>query len=136
MCRQSRLTLLNAVVMPRGYLVRRIRGSRWKYSRDDVFGDQHRTVGLTMGASRACRGICLCECEAHPVFAIPQVRRYIRQRLPCRHITAWAMCRTEGRFAGRLHRSMRSEEHTSELQSRGHLVCRLLREKKKPIVCR
>src|SRR5207253_8731938 len=26
----------------------------------------------------------------------------------------------------------RSEEHTSELQSRGHLVCRLLLEKKKP----
>src|SRR5207253_8870422 len=30
----------------------------------------------------------------------------------------------EGRF-------IRSEEHTSELQSRGHLVCRLLLEKKK-----
>src|SRR5207253_11325719 len=28
-------------------------------------------------------------------------------------------------------RSSRSEEHTSELQSRGHLVCRLLLEKKK-----
>src|SRR5690625_6264580 len=28
-------------------------------------------------------------------------------------------------------RSERSEEHTSELQSRGHLVCRLLLEKKK-----
>src|SRR5215510_1940738 len=27
--------------------------------------------------------------------------------------------------------SARSEEHTSELQSRGHLVCRLLLEKKK-----
>src|SRR5690625_6243189 len=27
----------------------------------------------------------------------------------------------------------RSEEHTSELQSRGHLVCRLLLEKKKRI---
>src|SRR5690625_6925697 len=26
----------------------------------------------------------------------------------------------------------RSEEHTSELQSRGHLVCRLLLEQKKP----
>src|SRR5690625_6162960 len=26
---------------------------------------------------------------------------------------------------------MRSEEHTSELQSRGHIVCRLLLEKKK-----
>src|SRR5690625_6021931 len=30
-----------------------------------------------------------------------------------------------------LHRFPRSEEHTSELQSRGHLVCRLLLEKKK-----
>src|SRR5439155_24223195 len=29
--------------------------------------------------------------------------------------------------------SLRSEEHTSELQSRGHLVCRLLLEKKKQI---
>src|SRR5690625_6928452 len=28
-------------------------------------------------------------------------------------------------------RQSRSEEHTSELQSRGHLVCRLLLEKKK-----
>src|SRR5690625_6183180 len=27
--------------------------------------------------------------------------------------------------------TVRSEEHTSELQSRGHLVCRLLLEKKK-----
>src|SRR2546422_4850146 len=31
----------------------------------------------------------------------------------------------------RLHRQPRSEEHTSELQSRLHLVCRLLLEKKK-----
>src|SRR5439155_18910021 len=31
---------------------------------------------------------------------------------------------------GRL-QELRSEEHTSELQSRGHLVCRLLLEKKK-----
>src|SRR5207253_4303112 len=30
----------------------------------------------------------------------------------------------------------RSEEHTSELQSRGHLVCRLLPEKKHHRVCR
>src|SRR5690625_3632181 len=28
---------------------------------------------------------------------------------------------------------LRSEEHTSELQSRGHLVCRLLLEKKKKL---
>src|SRR2546429_2558328 len=31
--------------------------------------------------------------------------------------------------------SARSEEHTSELQSRLHLVCRLLLEKKKKIPC-
>src|SRR5690625_5387928 len=36
-------------------------------------------------------------------------------------------------FVGRRwgQRRLRSEEHTSELQSRGHLVCRLLLEKKK-----
>src|SRR5690625_6071720 len=32
-----------------------------------------------------------------------------------------------------IRRVSRSEEHTSELQSRGHLVCRLLLEKKKKI---
>src|SRR5690625_6270389 len=32
---------------------------------------------------------------------------------------------------GTLTPEVRSEEHTSELQSRGHLVCRLLLEKKK-----
>src|SRR5438445_9553508 len=31
----------------------------------------------------------------------------------------------------RRHRALRSEEHTSELQSRQYLVCRLLLEKKK-----
>src|SRR3712207_7468897 len=35
------------------------------------------------------------------------------------------------RTAGRPLRSFRSEEHTSELQSRQYLVCRLLLEKKK-----
>src|SRR5690625_5719276 len=40
---------------------------------------------------------------------------------------------TEGlaRFEAHLRAVPRSEEHTSELQSRGHLVCRLLLEKKK-----
>src|SRR5690625_6637567 len=37
------------------------------------------------------------------------------------------------RMARRVHDAVdeRSEEHTSELQSRGHIVCRLLLEKKK-----
>src|SRR5690625_5495080 len=34
-------------------------------------------------------------------------------------------------LGGRLGDLLRSEEHTSELQSRGHLVCRLRLEKKK-----
>src|SRR5690625_2955889 len=38
---------------------------------------------------------------------------------------------TAGYFATTDQRGLRSEEHTSELQSRGHLVCRLLLEKKK-----
>src|SRR5690625_5312080 len=37
----------------------------------------------------------------------------------------WATCWTTSNYG------TRSEEHTSELQSRGHLVCRLLLEKKK-----
>src|SRR5437660_8128008 len=37
------------------------------------------------------------------------------------------------RWARQLSASPRSEEHTSELQSRGHLVCRLLLEKKKQL---
>src|SRR5690625_5548935 len=37
--------------------------------------------------------------------------------------------------AGEITYVNRSEEHTSELQSRGHLVCRLLLEKKKTMIC-
>src|SRR2546422_3764372 len=45
--------------------------------------------------------------------------------------------RLEGRGGGHVaRRRRRSEEHTSELQSRLHLVCRLLLEKKKNIIGR
>src|SRR5690625_6706624 len=40
------------------------------------------------------------------------------------------LTRPEDDLRARIH-AVRSEEHTSELQSRGHLVCRLLLEKKK-----
>src|SRR2546429_1622396 len=42
-------------------------------------------------------------------------------------VSLYSLCR---------HETERSEEHTSELQSRLHLVCRLLLEKKKPKACR
>src|SRR5690625_6861969 len=39
------------------------------------------------------------------------------------------------RIRSRRRLTQRSEEHMSELQSRGHLVCRLLLEKKNLILC-
>src|SRR5690625_5312702 len=53
----------------------------------------------------------------------------------------WALCSRETSWVPSAEASLdsvcseglRSEEHTSELQSRGHLVCRLLHEKKKNI---
>src|SRR5690606_41088842 len=43
---------------------------------------------------------------------------------------AWLMCSGDDDHRGRPGRPQRSEEHTSELQSRENLVCRLLLEKK------
>src|SRR5207253_11199755 len=65
---------------------------------------------------RACGGR-----RCRPVRGGAGVRdRCARVRSACRR--TWARYRLN---------SLRSEEHTSELQSRGHLVCRLLLEKKK-----
>src|SRR5439155_22734349 len=53
------------------------------------------------------------------------------------NLAAYQQCRTgvqRGRRVSLSASEERSEEHTSELQSRGHLVCRLLLEKKKKIV--
>src|SRR5690625_6719184 len=46
-------------------------------------------------------------------------------------VLAKAIFRRYTKRSGITGRWLRSEEHTSELQSRGHLVCRLLLEKKK-----
>src|SRR5437870_5591323 len=54
-------------------------------------------------------------------------------RLSCASRAGWARPGRRRRTPGDQPRTVRrSEEHTSELQSRGHLVCRLLLEKKKP----
>src|SRR2546430_5590313 len=47
-----------------------------------------------------------------------------------RHVTALGIVR-ECRVGNRVEDHVRSEEHTSELQSQSNLVCRLLLEKKK-----
>src|SRR5439155_19066235 len=58
----------------------------------------------------------------HDALPISQCSLSLRSTQPAPHANA-------PRFAHRCQE--RSEEHTSELQSRGHLVCRLLLEKKK-----
>src|SRR5207253_11230594 len=82
------------------------------------------------------------------LFRSTKVRNYIYLNLnvlsgSCSRWTSWQLLQLfwispAGAFAAsRLFAfaafmiSLRSEEHTSELQSRGHLVCRLLLEKKK-----
>src|SRR2546429_2523290 len=70
----------------------------------------------------ALAGICL---SARTVRARPLLASLVGQQPPHR------------RGGGPVHRRpdlARSEEHTSELQSRLHLVCRLLLEKKKKTV--
>src|SRR2546427_6396164 len=67
----------------------------------------------------------------------PAARRSsgVRDELTHRGLTARAargdaVARADPRHRGR-HAPLRSEEHTSELQSQSNLVCRLLLEKKK-----
>src|SRR5207253_7832344 len=74
-----------------------------------------------------------------PIF-VPRTRTIWDRIVPARLLTdpengrhnfllPWIPFRVPGRFLSRRNK-YRSEEHTSELQSRGHLVCRLLLEKK------
>src|SRR3989442_8653696 len=60
--------------------------------------------------------------------SLPHLRRLARRPTPLD--SRWPHLL---RVRPRRHLPDRSEEHTSELQSRPHLVCRLLLEKKKPI---
>src|SRR5439155_22079726 len=72
--------------------------------------------------------------DALPIFHRPTARSRPRARAWRRYRPLGCARRcTSTRRRARASRpgSRRSEEHTSELQSRGHLVCRLLLEKKK-----
>src|SRR5437870_6514193 len=71
------------------------------------------------------------------LFPYTTLFRSLRRR-PAGRLNSIAFCPLNNRNGSPLCRShlrpRRSEEHTSELQSRGHLVCRLLLEKKKLIL--
>src|SRR3989442_11958552 len=63
----------------------------------------------------------------------------VSEPCPRKTFASWRLCERLAANSSYLNRSLqrkcfpwaRSEEHTSELQSRPHLVCRLLLEKKK-----
>src|SRR5207253_8580521 len=79
--------------------------------------------GRDLGARRRARRRLLRQ-DVRREFPRPPAQRARRQRPRGRPLLA----RRHGDFR---REKRRSEEHTSELQSRGHLVCRLLLEKKK-----
>src|SRR3712207_8917855 len=64
-------------------------------------------------------------------FVAEDRRFYARHGLEVELMHASAQVAITGLTTGDMDFTMRSEEHTSELQSRQYLVCRLLLEKKK-----
>src|SRR5215813_14724832 len=82
-----------------------------------------------------------------PVISTP-MNLFFSHLPACVEASAWGICRASDSISvmacsavvielpnGVFITMMRSEEHTSELQSRPHLVCRLLLEKKKKNIC-
>src|SRR5438876_3415222 len=68
------------------------------------------------------------------LMARPSRRRSLTFLMPLRRLSSTifgGFCLTSGRTLISCTKGSRSEEHTSELQSPVHLVCRLLLEKKK-----
>src|SRR5690625_6210815 len=87
---------------------------------------QASTVTITMGQDAQAIALCLEDDGIGMLNTEPQPGRYGLASMQER------VRRYDGELT--IHSPIkkgRSEEHTSELQSRGHLVCRLLLEKKK-----
>src|SRR5438445_4511648 len=80
-------------------------------------------VGTPSSGSTLVAGMAMYSANA-PSRSTPMMRVFLQMWLfPVRH---WRQCP----------HTIRSEEHTSELQSRQYLVCRLLLEKKKKKRCK
>src|SRR3989442_8742754 len=65
------------------------------------------------------------------LFSIERLEEHAESLAAAQYITARPTPRRSLAIRLRDNEAVRSEEHTSELQSRPHLVCRLLLEKKK-----
>src|SRR5690348_17654032 len=95
-----------------------------------------RTMGMRVCASAANGVEAVARAEEHrpdlvlidlsmPMMNGLDAAATIRKAVPHAHIVVFTL------FSDNLGQLLRSEEHTSELQSPVHLVCRLLLEKKK-----
>src|SRR5690625_1334089 len=94
---------------------------------DDVVDGDPQVVGIalwfeTYSTWEGVHGIWL-----EDLFVIPAMRGRGYGKALLLHLAQIAVARGYSRYEWSV---LRSEEHTSELQSRGHLVCRLLLEKK------
>src|SRR3712207_7320286 len=72
--------------------------------------------------------------DALPILTVEaeeQLRRLLRSKYDSEDLKAFVQLQVAA-MEGHIRLESRSEEHTSELQSRQYLVCRLLLEKKKP----
>src|SRR3712207_8504407 len=70
------------------------------------------------------------------LFRSPPLARIAEERLQCVVLQLELVRSVERQHAAEEDSQPRSEEHTSELQSRQYLVCRLLLEKKKTTATR
>src|SRR5690625_6260975 len=68
---------------------------------------------------------------SHEHLNLDEIRHHLRGLVPGRRRRLHWHAEDDRTRSQIFVESRRSEEHTSELQSRGHLVCRLLLEKKK-----
>src|SRR5687768_17707567 len=86
-------------------------------------------TGVQTCALPICRRAVTLANHLNPTpCTLPSIRRCSDVTASAPHTQKCSQCRRHGRFR---RSAARSEEHTSELQSRLHLVCRLLLEKKK-----
>src|SRR5690625_5722884 len=104
----------------------------WDTALDGSLTPDRATNGLGRRPGCACRQrSCYPTSLSIRFWRRRNAHRRCRRRTNC--CAKAVVCRDNARFSRYSWSTCasRSEEHTSELQSRGHLVCRLLLEKKK-----
>src|SRR2546427_12915939 len=102
--------------------------------RISVIGKDHRGIGAEHGIEftiRKTMGVLARRLKCHQVDDIDHPYFDVGEMLT-KEVDG-GQCFKRGDIARTRHHRIRSEEHTSELQSQSNLVCRLLLEKKKKI---